>query len=205
MLNLSCSNSGENLQKEKQELDFKILTLISQFRETGECLQIQTEQTKVNYICSKYNRGLCSVNLLITSSGKKNKILSEVATLLDKRPECSESIILSRIQNLSITSFEDEKKIKSENEFISVDNCSTIDFKNYQKLVTLSELIFLRSSRGRVGKEAEKIRSSFFFIEPQKKNAESCLQNEFTEAERTLLADIIANRKFEEDTYSILK
>lgn len=181
------------------------MILISIFRNTGECLRIETTETSTIKRCSKYNRGLCNTNLLITTDGEKTKITSDVSNLLKKTSECRDSVVSSGLLSITSTSAESEKSIKQKNLYIGIESCNTSEFSNYSKLVTLDELLFLTSFRGRIGKEAEKLRKNIFLSQTIRSNAESCLSKQFSDSERTLISDIILQKKLEEDTITTSK
>lgn len=203
MVFLSCSNSGEKLQQELNKNSNQNLILFSLYRSTGQCLWIETNEKSIIKRCSKYNRGLCSSNLLIITEGEKTKLISDVTKLLNNTSECRDSILRTGLLSTASTSAENEKTIKQKNEFIGVESCETSEFPNYSKLVSLSELIFLSSFRGKIGKEAENLRKNVFLSSSIKNNAEACLNKEFSESERNLISDIILKNKLEEDTVTL--
>jgi hypothetical protein len=194
---LSCSNDQTSLNKDKLLKERSTLLAISYYRNIGECLRKETLTDSSIYTCSKYDNGLCSINLLIFTSGEKTKLLSETAKIIDRRPECTESLALSGLLTQSITTNDEIDALKRNNTFSGVDNCNTKSFSKYEKLISKEELLFLVSARGKIGTYAYK--SAQFPIETSiKKNAQECLNNEFSESESQLFKDIYSGSKVQD-------
>ncbi len=191
---LGCSNDQAKLIQEKSIKERNTLILLSTFRSKGECLRKETSLNSSIYTCSKYDFGLCSVNLLIFTSGEKSKLLSDSNTLIQKRPECNESLVLSGLLSQTITTNDEIDTFKKNNIFSGLESCNTKNFNNYEKLVTKEELLFLKSYRGKIGTSAYKS-SQAPFETSIKKNASDCLANEFLESEKLLLKDIYSGTK----------
>ena len=201
LLLLYCSNSQENLQKKKLDNDYKTLFFLSVVRSSGECLRIETKNSSSVYTCTKYNSGLCSYNLVVLTQGEKNKNLSDTSTLVNKRPECKESLLSSGLLTSEVTKDTDIDSLKKNNIFTSVPSCNFSFFNNYDKLVTLSELQFIDSSRGQIGKVAYEnslINSKIPTLVNLKNNALECLKNEFTDAEKDILKQVFEKSKYKE-------
>ena len=194
---LSCSNDQTSLNQEKLLKERNTLLAISFYRNNGECLRKETLTDSSTFTCSKYDNGLCSINLLIFTSGEKTKLLTETTKIIDKRPECSESLALSGILSQSITTNDEIDTLKRNNIFSGVDTCNTKSFSNYEKLVSKEELLFLVSARGKIGTAAYKS-AQFLFETSIKKNARECLSNEFSESENQLFKDIYSGSKVQE-------
>ena len=173
------------------------LLSISFYRNNGECLRKETLIDSSTYTCSKYDNGLCSINLLIFTSGEKTKVLSDTTKIIDRRPECKESLGLSGILTQSITTNDEIDSLKKNNTFTGVENCNTKGFTKYEKLVSKEELLFLASARGKIGITAYKSAQTPFETSI-KKNAKECLNNEFSENENQLFKDLYSGTKVQE-------
>jgi len=182
---VNCSNDQSSLNQEKLSTERNTLLALSFYRNNGECLRKETSSGSSIYTCSKYDNGLCNINLLIFTSGEKTKLLSDTTKIINKRPECKESLALSGILIPAISTNDEIDTLKRNNSFTGLDSCNTKNFSKYEKLVSKEELLFLTSARGKIGTFAYKSTQSLLET-TIKKNARECLANEFSETENLL-------------------
>lgn len=194
---VNCSNDQSTLNQEKLSNEKSTLLALSFYRNNGECLRKETSSGSSIYTCSKYDNGLCNINLLIFTSGEKTKLLSDTTKIINKRPECKESLVLSGLLNQAINTNDEIDTFKRNNSFTGLDSCNTKNFSKYEKLVSKEELLFLISARGKIGTFAYNSAQSIFET-TIKKNARECLANEFSETENQLLKDIYSATKVQE-------
>ena len=196
---LYCNNDQSNLQEEKRDQDYKTILFLNFYFSSGECLRQETTTTSKIYTCSKLQRINCSINSLITTSGELLKIRSDAATILQKSPECTESsftlLKTTQSSNSEISTF------KSNNVFTSVESCSGLNLSNTDKLITNDQIVFLNSTRGKIG--------LFAYINSNntltKEKANNCLLNQFSESERLLIKEVSTGIKLKEVSCTELK
>lgn len=186
------------VQKEQTEQDKLVLSLLYTYRSSGECLRIENSSGNTIYTCSRLDRGLCDLNLLITTSGEKIKILSDLQDILVKVPECKESATLSGIITTTQTSDSEITSLREKNSFKTIDSCSTFNFSNSEKLVPSVTYVFLNSTRGKIGIAAKNSINNKFLTSSIKQNAQTCMNNLYTEPEQILLEEFIKNEKLKE-------
>ncbi len=192
ILLLQCNNDQSNLQDEKRDQDYKTILFLNTYLSSGECLRQETTATSKVYTCSKLQRISCNTNLLITTSGELLKIRSDTAAILQKSPECTESSVA--LLKVTQSSSSEISTLKSNNVYTSVESCGGLKLPNTDKLITNDQIVFLNSTRGKIGLFA----SANSKITLLKEKATNCLLNQFSASERTLIEEVSTGIKFKE-------
>ncbi|MCB1180322.1 MAG: hypothetical protein KDK36_22270, partial [Leptospiraceae bacterium] len=175
----TCKNPEKNIQ-EREEAKNKNLLLLIGFRDSGNCLRIETiNSTQKNLYCSRLPNGICNTNLLIYTKEEKNKRVVEYSEYLDKYSICKNPIALSGLYTEKLTTDAEIQDIKTNNNFKSINSCEEIGFSNSDKsLFNKDEIIYLNSDRGKLGISIASQANqtvSFFVKESTINEAKDCL------------------------------
>jgi hypothetical protein len=200
LLLLGCSKDQSVLQESQLEREKKILFLLYTYRSSGECLREEISSGNTIYSCSKLNRGLCNLDQLVITSGEKIKILSDIGEILENVPECKESVAFSGLFSVTQTTDSEITTLKANNSFKTVEACSSYNFSDTEKLVSSERVVFLNSTRGKIGIAAKNASNNNFLTSQIKQNAQTCLTNLYSEKEQDFIEKIIDNENLKEAT-----
>lgn len=191
---VSCFETGEDLQKKKQEEQTWILTTLYWQRNFGNCIKIDTNaNTKT---CSRRPLGVCDHNQLIITQAEVNFNLNETRTIQNRTPDCQESILQSGILALGATSNANIDTLKGRYQFQVTESCETSGYvpSANVRLATFSEIQLLESPRGKIAKAAKTISANGFLPQSSRDKANSCLRLEFLEWEQILAGESFENK-----------
>ncbi|PJZ47002.1 hypothetical protein [Leptospira brenneri] len=185
---ISCFESGEEKQKEKENKETIFLTTLYLIRESGNCIKTDTTLTNNNRFCSRRPLGICSVNQLILTQSELNVILNEMRTIQNRTTDCQESILQSGILSLKATTALETENLKSKYTFQVAETCELEGFQTSAsaRFATFSEIQWLESARGKIAKGAKTIAANGFLPQANRDRANSCLQLEFKDWEKDL-------------------
>ncbi len=190
---LSCNEGSDKIQA-KNEREQTLMIVLSRFNEEGNCKRTifneNTQSTSVT--CNRYPRGICNIDLSIVSSGEITFQINEGRKLAERVVECDLSFLQSGILSTTSTSQTDEQSLRKNVTYITVASCEAdgILIPEGKRLTLASELTFLESARGKIGRTASILRDNIFLTQTIRDRARICLSNEFTLDERSLFDDL---------------
>ncbi len=170
------------------------MIVLSRFNEEGNCKRTifneNTQTTSVN--CNRYPRGICNIDLSIVSSGEITFQINEGRKLAERVVECDLSFLQSGILSTTSTSQTDEQSLRKNVTYSSVSTCEGYGFliPEGKRLSLSSELTFLESARGKIGRTASLLRDNIFLTQTIRDRARICLSNEYSLDERSLFDDL---------------
>lgn len=201
ILNLfTCSNiDGLNRKQEVQNNRDTLFLIIATSRAMGNCLRKDLSTNKA--YCDRRSSGLCNANDLILTSAEKIFNLNEGKDLVNKISGCSYSFITSGISSESIASYSDEDTIKANNAYSIIDSCDTTGITSSATLLGEAELLFINSSKGRIGVAADTLYNtpdavlsislgSLSAAQQAKSDALHCLDVGFLQSEKDLFTGL---------------
>lgn len=189
-----CFESGEDLQKKKEEEQTWILSTLYWQRNSGNCIKLDSNTN--TRTCSRRPSGVCNVNQLIVTQAEVNFNLNETRNIQNRIPDCQESILQSGILSQGATSNSNTDTIKSRYSFQVVETCENVGIQpnSGTRLATFFEIQWLESPRGKISKAAKLIAANGFLPQSSRDKANSCLQLEFLEWEKELAQENNLNK-----------
>lgn len=183
---VSCFETGEELQRKKEEEQTQLLTTLVWQRNYGNC--IKTDTNTNTRTCSRRPLGVCNQGQLIITQAEVNFILNETRIIQNRTTDCQESILQSGLLNTKATTNANIDSIQSRYQFLVTESCEIAGIQpaTGTRLATFFELQWLESPRGKTAKAAKVIAANGFLPQSSRDKANACLQLEFLEWEKDL-------------------
>lgn len=184
----SCDfREGDSLQNDKNSSSLTNAILIQSIQSQGNCLVSITRNSEVTKTCNRRPRAICNSQIAITTRAEINLLLFDQNEFRTRFPNCTESIGFSGVLSLRESTQEEKDSIAQNNRYETVDSCEGSGFSSSKRISTITELAFLQTAKGRIGQGAERIVNNRLASQASKDTANQCLNDAFSEAERSYL------------------